>query len=467
MLIWRKVFGDIGAVAGATVVLALVGAAGTVALAHLLPVEQFGKVSVLLLAFNLTSTFDAVRPVTIYFANRYAGHPQETFASIFWLNAGIGSTLGLALIFIAFVSPLEILGRGELMCLAGIFVLAFLQSAYWGWADAHGLAARTALIRALIMIVVYIAFVLLATSGKGGVEYALVLLAATAVTLSACWWICRTNQLAIGASRPNQLIMRSIGAEVRRCMQFNLATLVLATTDRLAIYAINGSRMLGIYSGHFDLATKPMALMRAVQSALNPHLTHAVAKKEDIFPIVGVTTKMLFGALSLAVWAVMLFRESLTRVLLGPDYVAHADVFAVVVLAQCFVLLGYSSTLLLNSIGDFRAQRTYYSYAAVTMVLLVVPTTYVVGLTGVAVVYLVVRAVDVGLFYTAARIVGREVIASRILFTAMTWCGGSVAAWLQTTAACLAFGALLLIVLWRLQLTRSCISEAVRASASR
>jgi O-antigen/teichoic acid export membrane protein len=451
LLVWRKLFSDIGAVAGATIVLALVGAAATIALAHLLPVEQFGKVSILLLAFNLTSTFDAVRPVTIYFANRYVNQPQETFACIFWLNAGIGGTLAVALTGVAFATSIEILQRGEVMCLAGVFLLALLHSAYWGWADAHGLVAGTALIRSLTLIVVYVAFVL----------------AATAVMLTSCWWLCHSRQLATGVSRPNSSIMKAIGAEVRRSMQFNIATLILATTDRLAIYSISGSRMLGIYSGHFDLATKPMALLRAVQSALNPHLTRAVADNKDIFPLVASATKVLFGALSVVVWIAVFFRESITRVLLGSDYVSHAEVFAAVVLAQCFVLLGYSSNLFLNSSGDFRVQKTYYSFAAVAMLLLVVPATYMVGLTGVAIVYLVVRTVDVGLLRAAVRTLGRDAITPKIVLTAVTWCGAGLSAWLQLPGACLAFSTLHLVMLWCFRLTRPSACDGSRLATSR
>lgn len=467
MLVWRKLFSDIGAVAGATIVLALVGAAATIALAHLLSVEQFGKVSILILAFNLTSTFDAVRPVTIYFANRYVNQPQETFACIFWLNAWIGGTLAVALTGVAFASSIEILQSSEIICLAGVFLLALIHSTYWGWADAHGLVARTALIRSLTLIVVYVAFVLLAASGKGGMAYALVLLAATAVMLTSCWWLCHSRQLAIGVSRPDLSIMKSIGAEVRRSMQFNIATLILATTDRLAIYSISGSRMLGIYSGHFDLATKPMALLRAVQSALNPHLTRAVADNKDIFPMVASATKVLFGALSVAVWIAVYFRESITRMLLGSDYVPYAEVFAAVVIAQCFVLLGYSSNLFLNSFGDFRVQKTYYSFAAVAMLLLVVPATYVVGLTGVAITYLVVRTVDVCLLIAAVRTLGREAIKPRVVLIAGTWCGAGLSAWLQLPGACLAFSTLHLVILWCVRLTRPSTCNVGRLATSR
>lgn len=455
MLVQRKLFGDIGAGVGATLVLSLVGAASTIALARLLTVEQFGKVSVLLLAYNLTSTFDAVRPVTIYFAQRLTDKPRETFASIFWLDAGIGGVLGLILACAALVAPQIYFERAELLCLAGVFVLFFMQSAYWGWADAHGLVAATAMVRAFIMILVYIAFVALAAGGIGGVGYAMVLLIATASTFWAFWWICRSRNLVTTVAEPEPAILRAIGAEVRRCMQFNFATLVLATTDRIAISLFGGPRSLGLYCGHFELATKPMALARAVQSALTPHITQAAASKSDIFQTFALGTKAVFGVLSLTAWGAMLLRDWLTRILLGPEYSTYQDVFAAVVLAQCFVLLGFASALLLNSIGDFRLQKTYYLLAAAAMLLLAFPAAHLAGVFGVSIVYLVVRTVDVWLLHSALHSIGRTVVTQKALAVAAAWCGASCAAWFGNFVGSLACGSLFLAMMFGWELTQS------------
>lgn len=453
-MIWRKLISDIGSVTGATVLLALVGAGATIILARLLPVDQFGRVSVLLLIFNLTSTFDAVRPVTIFFANRHRDRARETFASIFWIDAAIGGSLALSILCLAFAVPIDLLGRSELVCIAGVFMLFFLHSAYWGWADAHGLVASTALVRGLGMSGVYLIFVVLAANESQGLGYALALLVAAALMLFATWWVCRSHRLVTRAQRPSSQMMKLIAIEVRRSMQFNLATLVLATTDRLAVYTVSGSQALGIYSGHFDLATKPMALVRAAQAATNPHATQAAARNEDIFPVIATTTKFLFLALSGGVWTAIMLREWVTNTLLGPHYSQHADVFAILILAQCFVLFGYSSALLLNASGNFLAQKRYYSAAAVTMLAFAFPAMQVGGLIAISITYLIVRLVDVGLLLSATRALGRRMLLGRALLAGGLWLSASAAAWTQSAILCVAFSAALLVLLWRIPLTR-------------
>lgn len=434
--------------------LAIAAAVSTVVLARVLPVERFGKVSVLLLAYNLTSVFDAVRPVTLYFANRHADRPEATFASIFWLNAGIGAALGAALGGAALLGPVQLFGSAELLCLAAAFTLFFLQSTYWGWADAHGLVARTALARAVIMTLVYGAFVALAIAGADGLSYALVLLGATAFTLALFWRMCRSQPWGARIGRPDRALLHLIGVEVRRYMQFSLATLVLATMDRIAASAHGGSRALGLYSGHFDLATKPMALVRALQTALNPHVTRAAVGKSDVFPALGLGTKALFVALSLGAWTAVLLRDPLTELLLGQSYVEQQDVFALVALAQCFVLLGYASALLLNAIGDFRLQRNFYSIAALAMLVISFPAVQLAGILGVAAAYLLVRTVDVWLLLGALRRVGRSAIATRVVLAAIVWCAASAAAWSRVPWVCAVCAALFAVLLWRWQLTR-------------
>jgi O-antigen/teichoic acid export membrane protein len=198
-----------------------------------------------------------------------------------------------------------------------------------------------------------------------------------------------------------------------------------------------------------------MALMRAVHSALTPHITRAAASKSDVFPTFGFGTKVAFGVVSIAAWGAMLLREWLTHMLLGSEYGTYQDVFAAVVLAQCFVLLGHASALLLNSVGDFRLQKTYYVFAAAVMLLLAFPVAYFTGVFGVAVVYLIVRTVDVWLLHAALRTVGRKILTSKVLAAATAWCGASLAAWLNEPVGCFTCGTIFVVMLWRWKLTHS------------
>jgi O-antigen/teichoic acid export membrane protein len=449
----RRVLVDLGAGTAATIGLALVVFVSTLVLARTLPVAEFGRISLLLLLFSLTSVFDAVRPVTIYFVNRYPADRQAVYTATFAANVVIGITLGSLITAAAALTENEVLGAGELLCLSGAFVLFFVQSAFWGWADAHRFVARTSLTRAALMAFVYSAFVLLAWLNVRGVAYAAVLLLVSAIGCLAYWLICRTGGLIVSFRRPSRELVLTIGREIRRYMRFNLATLVLATVDRLAVAMQAGPHALGLYSAHFEFATKPIALARSVQGILNPHLTKAAADRLDIYPIWGRLTKLVFFVVSLGAWFSVTFRESLVAAVLGQSYSPSADVFGILILAQCFVVLGYACALLLNPVGDFRLQERYYIVAAAGMAILILPAAALAGITGVAVVYLSVRTVDVFLLWAAVTHSGRRLRPLGVSVIGSMWCLTSYAAWCgeDVLVAC---GALVLgVVMARTSLT--------------
>jgi O-antigen/teichoic acid export membrane protein len=237
-------------------------------------------------------------------------------------------------------------------------------------------------------------------------------------------------------------------------MQFNLATLVLATADRAAIATQAGPQSLGWYSAHFELATRPVGFARAIQVVLNPHMTHAVAQCTDVFPLWVKYTKIVFLVTSFGAWSATLFRDNLAFWILGPQYTETADIFGIVMLAQCFVVIGYACALLLNSFGDFRLQQRYYVGAAITMALAVMPTVSIGGITSVALLYFAVRGVDILLLYATLRQVGRKVLAFRTLITVTLWVATSGFAWRGESVLVMAGGVLLAFIMICTPLTR-------------
>jgi hypothetical protein len=78
-----------------------------------------------------------------------------------------------------------------------------------------------------------------------------------------------------------------------------------------------------------------------------------------------------------------------------------------------------------------------------------------VGEIGVAFAYLMVRTVDVWLLHSAMRAVGQHVLSARVIMVAIAWGGASLAAWLQLIVVCCVCGLLLVVLLWRWELTQT------------
>jgi O-antigen/teichoic acid export membrane protein len=165
-------------------------------------------------------------------------------------------------------------------------------------------------------------------------------------------------------------------------------------------------------------------------------------------------TKIVFLVTSFGAWSATLFRDNLAFWILGPQYTETADIFGVVMLAQCFVVIGYACALLLNSFGDFRLQQRYYVGAAITMALAVMPTVSIGGITSVALLYFAVRGVDLLLLYATLRQVGRKVLAFRTLITVTLWVATSGFAWRGESVLVMAGGVLLAFIMICTPLTR-------------
>jgi hypothetical protein len=112
------------------------------------------------------------------------------------------------------------------------------------------------------------------------------------------------------------------------------------------------------------------------------------------------------------------------------------------------VVLGYACTLLLNSTGDFRLQKNYYTAAAAVMGIAVFPAVKLAGIVAVAAVYLVVRTVDVWLLLAAVKRAGRQIKRAHVLVLVLVWLLTGYAAWaaepLLIVAGAVLFGSFLL-----------------------
>jgi O-antigen/teichoic acid export membrane protein len=449
----RRLINDLGAGTATTVFLAVVVFVSTIALVRILSVEQFGRISLILLLFNLASVFDAVRPVTIYFANRFVEERGSVLNTVLLLDIGIGSMLAAVVAAFSVFFPLAVLSRVDLLCLAIGFFFFFLQSAYWGWADAHGLVARTVIMRSILLAGLYAAYVLLAFTGADDVWYGLVLVVVSASGLFSFWFLCHKHRLLTRISVPDMKLARRIGREVTRYVQFNIATLVLATSDRFAITNYLWERSLGLYSGCFELATKPMAFARSAQTVLNPHLTRAAATGLDLFSLWARTTKIAFVLASIGAWLAAFLREILVPLVLGEPYGVAEDVFGIVVLAQPFVVLGYACALFLNAYGNFQLQRMFYSFAAVFMVLGAWLAASWSGIILVACVYATTRTVDLWLLLAAVKSTRRALKISLLVLVCSVWCFTTALAWIGSAWPMLGGIAVFSVLMLRLRLT--------------
>jgi O-antigen/teichoic acid export membrane protein len=157
--------------------------------------------------------------------------------------------------------------------------------------------------------------------------------------------------------------------------------------------------------------------------------------------------------ISTGAWGATVFRDELVSWTLGAQYAETSNVFAVVALAQCFVVLGYACALLLNSVGDFRLQQRYYVWAAIAMVLAVVPAASLYGVVAVALVYFAVRGVDLLLLWSAVLHAGRRVRMSRTMSVCAVWATTSFLAWFGEPVLVIGGGVLMAVMMFRVPLT--------------
>lgn len=379
---------------------AAVGFVAMLVLARRLPVEAFGTVSVTLMVANAVAVFDGVRPVVVFEATRAGVSLPALHASasrLFMWTGAVATVITVTIAALLWRNEIGVAGLG----LLGLTVFLYFPAACnWGFLDARHDTAFTGVTRSATWVAVYLLFILLAFVTVNPVWYLVPLAGMNAVLAFA--YRLRLGKLSTdpGARVPSsrELLMRSMDN-----LGVNIAATTIGTIDRIVLSAVAGMRDVGLYSAQFELSTKPSALLRVANSVLFPAAAamHADGRSLSV-PWLRVTlagSQALVAAVAVAIG----LRQSIVAWLLGPEYAQYADVFGFLMIALALQFFGYACPVLLNARGDFALQRRLYLVAAVGMAAFSVPVTMASGIVGLAALYLLVRTVDLVMFFMTLR----------------------------------------------------------------
>jgi O-antigen/teichoic acid export membrane protein len=418
------------------VAVALAGVGATWVMARYLPVEQFGRVALVLAVVNAVGILEGLRPVVIFHA-----HSGELPWHGLYRDARRISRLTGAVVFAAaFVGGVVTerfgLSVWESLILAATTMLFFWVALYWAFLDADGDTAFTGAWRGVAWVAAYSAFAALAIVAAPFAAYLVVLLAMN-VTLVGIYYVrlSRRRDLRV-TSDPGRRVAWLYRQAVEN-IRLNISAVTIGVSDRLAIGAALGSAQVGLYSAPYEFATKPAALVRGLAQVLYPGAVRLSKEGGSIDAYwVRVSAPIVLLAISGCAIVVCL-RDPLIALLLGPNFAGSADVFGILALSFWMVTFGYAANVYLNTYGDFVLQRRFYDWAAAVMLLGLLPAVYLAGIEGVACLYTLVRCVD---FALGATIWRRAAVGCSPAWTAAM--AGAialtfVAAWMRTVAGAL------------------------------
>lgn len=436
----NRVIASVAANLGAAIVAALVGLLSTVLMARWMSLDAFGFVMVLLIAFNAIAALDGLRPVVVYEASN-TPHGKRALASASLRAAiGLATCVGAAATLICAAVALDRLGWIGTIAFAAALALYFPISVYWGLLDAQGRTAFTGVARSVAWSAIYCTFVALAVTQAPIALYAVGLAAMNAGLLvvfrQQLRGVVESGDPGNGSAITGRLMRQALNN-----VSFNLSALVLGSIDRLALAAVNGMTSVGLYSGPYELATKPSALFRVVTLVLFPEAARRHAGGDNLACSWARGTALTFWLVSVAVAVAVALRDELIIFVLGAKFAEAADAFGMLMIGFSLVVLGYACGIVLNAQGNFSLQRTCYGATALATAAAAWPLVSI-GLLGAAVLYLLSRLVDPVLLYFSARLVNALPRPS----TALLICGGHVglmlAAWTGGFLAAVALAAL-------------------------
>jgi O-antigen/teichoic acid export membrane protein len=429
------------------VVVALAGLASTWVMTRYLPVEQFGRVALVLAIVNAVGVLEGLRPVVILHAHSGEVSWHALYGDARRIALATGALVFAATLLGGLVIERFGLSVWESLIVACTMMLFFSVALYWAFLDADGEVAFTGAWRGALWVATYGAFAGLAWFGAPFAGYLLVLLAMNA-TLTMIYYVRLSRRRDLRGARPSGRGVAWLYRLAFENVRLNLSAVTIGVSDRLAIGATLGSSQAALYSAPYEFATKPVALVRSLAHVLYPG---AVRLSKQIESIDGHWLRISAPIVLLSIAGcalVICFRDGFVTLLLGPKYVESADVFGILALSFWMVTFGYAANVYLNSHGDFVTQRRFYDWGAGAMLLGVLPAIHFGGIEGVACLYALVRCVDLAL----GILVWRRVAAGRGHAHAIS-VGAAVAvtfvaAWLQLTVVTLsALGASCILAL--------------------
>ena len=426
---------------------AVAGVFSMLFMARWMPAAEFGRFSLILLAFNAIAAFDGVRPVMV-FLGAQDGNLGARVRAGGAVAIATGVTVGFATFLVARIILSEQLDPVESALLAIGLALYFPMSCFWGALDSQKETAFTGGLRSAAWICAYGASLAGAAVSVGLIWY-LSIFCAMNVALLTAYAVRFYRRYATRNANGEPGLGATIVHAAWNTVLFNFGALVLASVDRLVLGWSAGSAQLGLYSAVYELTTKPAALLRVFAAIFYPEAARLQTDVQSLARYWLNGIRIGFSLVYSAVCVVVFFRAQFTELLLGERFASAADPFGLLALGFVLVMIGYFCGIALNALGDFESSRKAYSTAALAMLAAAWPMVTTWDMVGAAALYLAARTVDLAVLWITMRKLGQAFSISRaavmaILFSAtatFAWTGWAVPAIISLAALLVAIEA--------------------------
>lgn len=412
----------------AVVCSAVAGVVATSVLARNLPVEDFGRISILIAALNAVAIFEGLRPVVIVETARARFSFPVLYLAARRILFSIALTIGIVFATASLLVPGLYLGAVNTMLLVAAVLAFFVAVLEWAFLDARGETAFTGMARAGVWTLTFAALAI-ESFFSPAFEWYVFTLAAMNFGLALVLHRRLDARSSIGRRKVDPAVVRQLIRPMLENIATNISSVTINVTDRLVVGATLGAAAAGRYAGQQEFATKPAALVRAFTQVLLP----TAAKISSDLPRLGRlwfgTTGVILAMSSIAAIVSVVWRETIVAWLLGDSFVPYADIFGVLISAFPLTLTGYFSVVCLNACGDFVSQRRWYAAAAAVLLVAVYPVARLQGILGVAVLFLIVRCVDLILLRQAIHLLNAASCARQLITGCAACALGLTLAW--------------------------------------
>lgn len=414
----------------AVVCTAVAGVIATSVLARNLPVEDFGRVSILIAALNAVAIFEGLRPVVIVETARGRFEFGRLHAAARQILLSIAVIMGVLVTVVSLTIPGLYLGALNTVLLVMAIVAFFIAVLEWAFLDANGETSFTGIARAGAWTLTFAALAIESFFAPA-FEWYVFTLAFMNFGLAFVFHRRLAVRRNMKAEPVDRTVMRTLMRPMLENIVTNISSVTINVADRLVIGASLGAAAAGRYAGQQEFATKPAALVRALTQVLLPTAARISSDTPRLARLwFGATGAVLAVSSTGAVIAVA-FREVIVAWLLGAPFAPYADVFGTLVSAFPLTLLGYFAALCLNACGDFVSQRRWYAAAAGVLLASIYPVAIGEGILGVAVLFLVIRCVDLILLAKAMHRLNAGNVARKLSSGCVVSALALVLAWLD------------------------------------
>lgn len=397
---------SLGSQLGSHALLAAVGMAALPLLARNLGPARYGSFSLAVAILGLSSQLDLVRP---RFVRSFArGEVDRAELATLW-TVDLVLVSGLATLVAA-------LGLGVVPALPiGIGALCFAAaSREFALLSARGRVGTATAVRNLGWAAATIGAVLVTTVRPTGWAWLWCFPAANFGILVA-------YRALLASSGDSARALPGIGfdraawsrlvREVRDLLGHGLSVLVLGSADKLILERrATDPTASGAYMGQYDLAVKVHVISTALGATLYPQLSRAIqteGSEAAAQRFLGFASKVAI-AYFVGLALMLAFHDDLVRIVLGPDFVSAAPLFAWMLPGVFLAHFGFLFTPWQRARGDFASQRRAYGTGALVMLVVGLIAIPRFGAAGAVATYLAARAAECLLLLGERRSLGLE-----------------------------------------------------------